>query len=391
MIATERDRLLSHRDGRNDRVGARARAVVAFAFAFAIACAIAIATRASSASLERDAIDLSTCRAFANDVENLRQSFDVNAVRALRDATWIVGFWDARPGDAHHHPPSLYALGVTRTSCSLGAFGMNVMFVRDSASACAKALEAYEEGKGFRGVGATPTFGRGVARCTVKTLDELMYIKMMNCGNEQFRQIWINKIPLVDEVARNIATMEEFKDLKSSRYFWMDADVGLMQCHTGMNTYDFCKAIGAPAYYLERVPFPPFKWAHEAISREGAQDKMMFNCYGNGFSVGGEGRSGDALQRHAVLANMFGGSLRAIGDYNLGFTSFITQHIATTANGGAPAKPIASSCTTEENIMSSMAILDGYKALSGTASCAVGQPETWTAFKVALEAKILGL
>jgi len=333
-------------------------------------------------------IDLSPCREFALDVDARARNFSREGLNELRSITWIDGFWPSREGEEQHHALEYYARGVARTSCAAGAFGMNVMFAREDDDGCADALEAYATGVVFRGIGNENAFGRGAVRCVVKPREELRYAQMTKCGAQQYKRVWINKVPLVHAMAHEIETNDAYKELKSTHYFWLDADVGLLQCPEGVPwANSFCNQVGAPEYYRERVGFPPFKWVHETMEREKSQGKMMVNCYRNEFS----GQSSkeakkseiaalamprmidgacDDIHRISIVANMFGGTLHAVTEYNKAYMSFIHAHIPTARNGGFPAEPIECSCPTEENIMSSMAILENYKTLTSDNSCA---------------------
>jgi hypothetical protein len=355
-------------------------------------------------------IDLAPCHVFADELEAHVRAFSAQALAKLRDITWIDGFWASPPSEKQHHALEYYLLGIGRTSCAAGVFGMNVVFMRDSAGACEDAMSAYARGRVIRGESVPNQFGRGAARCVVKPREHLTYTNMTECGVEQFKRVWINKVPLVNEMANEIEGSESFKDLRSKRYFWLDADIGLLQCpdHTA---YSFCMSIGAPEYYRERVGFPPFKWLHETLHREASEDKMMLNCYRNEFqgSVAANATTNaedtdvdddnddddsyldspvvgkdvaalakprpafgtcDDIHRISVIANMFGGSKRAINEYTKGYMHFIDYHIPNTANMGSPQKPIECSCPSEENIMSTMAIYDHYRKLTSDASCA---------------------
>lgn len=357
-------------------------------------------------------IDLAPCHAFAEELETLASAFSSQALAKLRDITWIDGFWASPPSEEQHHALEYYLLGIGRTSCAAGVFGMNVVFVRDSAGACEDTLSAYARGVVIRGESTMNEFGRGAVRCIVKPRERLMYTNMTSCGEAQFRRVWINKVPLVNEIANHIESVETFKDLRSKRYFWLDADIGLLQCpdHTA---YGFCMSIGAPEYYRERVGFPPFKWLHETLRHESPEDKMMLNCYRNEYKGSiaekaaaaahadtdvddtGDGDGGDDadddsyddapraalgelrpaegncddIHRISVIANIFGGSKRAINDYTKGYMRFVNSHIPTSENMGSPARPIECSCPSEENVMSSMAIYDSYRTLTSDVSC----------------------
>ena len=283
--------------------------------------------------------------------------------------TYISGFWRL---PVSHHPPSWYLPNLQATACQLGAFAMNVVFVRDSQQMCDYSMALYKEGSKERG---KYQFGGGNAACIV---NDGLEIRPTSCSAHS--RIWYNKMTIVADVVKRIQNGGISSNLQSKHYFWLDGDI----------------------FSGKANRFPRFRTVLSMLDEED-QDKMMLACYlqdmGNYDRKEHRYRSfpqfwdyartklGSASQeprlglvssvvpgctwmRHEVIANIFGGSARVIGEFSEKYKQYIDEHVPTVSNHKRPTSGQKCACPSEEQILTTMANDNTYESLFTKRSCA---------------------
>ena len=292
--------------------------------------------------------------------------------------TYVNGFWRL---PVSHHPASWYLPNLRATACQLGAFAMNTLFVRDDEQMCEYALALYAKGSKKRG---EYEFGRGHAACIV---NKDFSVIPSRCPAHA--KIWYNKMTILADAVKRVEAGEfaDRGDLKASNYFWLDGDI----------------------LSRKRSRFPRFRHVLDMI--DSGEDKMNVACYfqdmGNFSRVDhryhsfhkwwdyaanklgsrdAEQHAGSAdtallalvssvppdcpWMRREMVANIFGGSSRAIGEFVGKYIEFIDKHIPTSANGHRPSGPRRCNCPSEEMIFTTMANDGEYADLFPKTSCA---------------------
>ena len=277
--------------------------------------------------------------AYANDNATLSETARWK-VSKTNGQTYVNGFWRLAES---HHPPEAYLPRVRVTACQLGAFGMNVVFVRDDQRMCDWTMALYEEGAKSRG---KYQYGGGAAECVVH---KAMPIRPTQCSSHE--RIWHNKLPVVAEVAKRIESGELSPRLRAEHYFWLDGDLLAVNGERGGSP-----GLGSVFHIVSRV------------LREQDQDKSMVRCYRHDAVVGSIGAC--PWMRREVLANVFGGSARAVEELHRKYRQYIDEHVPTVSNGGHPTGRLHCPCPTEEAILTTMANDKAYADLFTQASCA---------------------
>ena len=273
------------------------------------------------------------------DTTNLNET---ERVKLSHDAlTYVNGFWRL---PSSHHPSHEYLPRLRATPCQLGAFGMNVVFVRDDQHMCDWTMALYAEGTKVRG---KYQYGTGTAECVV---EEYLPIRPTRCARHE--RIWYNKVPVVAEIVKRIESGNLSSSLRSKHYFWLDGDI------LGVTT---------------RNQFGEHFLTVSNLLNEQDQDKFMVPCYVKHGPHGGIVSPIDRTcrwMRHEVIANIFGGSARAVAEFDRKYRQYIDEHVPTASNGGKPTSQRHCSCPSEELILTTMANDKAYADLFTQSTCA---------------------
>jgi hypothetical protein len=283
--------------------------------------------------------------AYANDNATLSETARWK-VSKTNGQTYVNGFWRLAES---HHPPEQYLRRLRVTPCQLGAFGMNVVFVRDDQSMCDWTMALYEEGAKVRG---KYQYGGGTAECIV---DDVMPIHPTQCSSHE--RIWYNKLPVVAEVVKRIESGALSPRLRASHYFWLDGDILGVNCtaFVGLNCAQFGQHFRTVSNLL----------------KEQDQHKMMVPCYvRHGARIVSPIRKDCPWMRHEVKANIFGGSATVIAEFDGKYRQYIDEHVPTVSNGGHPTGQLHCPCPTEEMLLTTMANDKAYADLFTQGSCA---------------------
>lgn len=152
-----------------------------------------------------------------------------SAAREL-DVTFVNGLWFIPgPPGAEHHPREWYERASGTTACVMGALGARSAFARGTREECENVVAMYRSGANFNDMNVPGSYRMYGARsvdkvtCVVKPVDELPL--RPECGDAPYRVAWLNKVPVLREVAETMDRGGGYENVRSSNYFWLDADM----------------------------------------------------------------------------------------------------------------------------------------------------------------------
>ena len=133
------------------------------------------------------------------------------------------------PPGAEHHPREWYERASGTTACVMGALGARSAFARGTREECENVVAMYRRGANFNDMNVPGSYRMYGARsvdkvtCVVKPVDELPL--RPECGDAPYRVAWLNKVPVLREVAETMDRGGGYENVRSSNYFWLDADM----------------------------------------------------------------------------------------------------------------------------------------------------------------------
>ena len=146
------------------------------------------------------------------------------------DVTFVNGLWFIPgPPGAEHHPREWYERASGTTACVMGALGARSAFARGTREECENVVAMYRSGANFNDMNVPGSYRMYGARsvdkvtCVVKPVDELPL--RPECGDAPYRVAWLNKVPVLREVAETMDRGGGYENVRSSNYFWLDADM----------------------------------------------------------------------------------------------------------------------------------------------------------------------
>ena len=152
-----------------------------------------------------------------------------SAAREL-DVTFVNGLWFIPgPPGAEHHPREWYERASGTTAWVMGALGARSAFARGTREECENVAAMYRGGANFNDTNVPGSYRMYGARsvdkvtCVVKPVDELPL--RPECGDAPYRVAWLNKVPVLREVAETMDRGGGYENVRSSNYFWLDADM----------------------------------------------------------------------------------------------------------------------------------------------------------------------
>lgn len=288
------------------RVSWRACATLAFAVSGTVACAkMGIVERVKAAM--GDQMPVSVCNRASLEAVLGKDNAALGGQPSMElDFTYVNGFWYV-PGKQHHSIRRSYEPGSLTTACLMGALGAKSVFVRDTQAECDKVVSTYQSGAEFDDTsvpGLDRMYGaRDVdkVKCVVKPVAELP-VKPIQC-KKPYYLAWINKVPVLGEVSKMVHTGEGFEKLRSSNYFWFDADMA--------GPGDFGKQ------------FQNFNSVQQMSKHlEAATTGISVACY-HGSAAFSRPMGGGCDKVGDIVANFFGGSYDSVQYFDEKYREFV--------------------------------------------------------------------
>jgi len=232
------------------------------------------------------------------------------SVREL-DVTFVNGLWLVT--DAQHHPREWYESASGTTACVMGALGARSAFARGTREECEDVVAMYRSGANFNDMNVPGSYRMYGARsvdkvtCVVKPVDELPL--RPECGDAPYRRAWLNKVPVLREVAETIDRGGRYENVRSSNYFWLDADMA---------------APGNAHWQWDSFNTAEQMTRHLAAAETGISP----TCYHGSWNfsrpiLGACDNVGD------IVANVFGGSLDSVRYFDQKYRDFVRQSAPT--------------------------------------------------------------
>ena len=232
-----------------------------------------------------------------------------SAAREL-DVTFVNGLWFIPgPPGAEHHPREWYERASGTTAWFMGALGARSAFARGTREECENVAAMYRGGANFNDTNVPGSYRMYGARsvdkvtCVVKPVDELPL--RPECGDAPYRVAWLNKVPVLREVAETMDRGGGYENVRSSNYFWLDADMAAPgDAHWQWDSFNTAEQMTRNLAAAETGISPACYHGSWNFSRPilGACDNV-----------------GD------ILANVFGGSLDSVRYFDQKYRDFVRR------------------------------------------------------------------